>query len=64
MFLYFLRKYNMILFILKILDHMQIKTLNFCLFDFYKSTTYIKKVQTHPHPFLLCFSHTPICNYK
>jgi hypothetical protein len=54
----------MILFILKILDHMQIKTLNFCLFDFYKSTTYIKKVQTHPHPFLLCFSHTPICNYK
>ena len=49
-FLHFHKKYNMILFIPKILDHIQIKTLNFYLFDFYNSTTYIKKKkykQTH-----------------
>jgi hypothetical protein len=34
MFLHVYRKYNMILFFPKILDHMQIKTLNFFLFDF------------------------------
>jgi len=34
MFLHFHRKYNMILFVPKILDHMQIKILNFCPFDF------------------------------
>ena len=43
MFLYFHKKYNMILFVPKILDHIHIKTLNFYLFDFYNSTTYKKK---------------------
>jgi hypothetical protein len=46
----------MILFVPKILDHMQIKTLIFfCLFWFYNSTTYIKKVQTPNIPFYYVF---------
>jgi hypothetical protein len=64
MFLHFHRKYNMILFVLHILDHIQIKTLNsffFCLF-FYNSITYIKK-QTHTHLFFTIFSPTFTC-YK
>ena len=48
-FLHFHRKYNIILFIPKILDHIQIKTLNFYLFDFYNSTTYIKKKYKQTH---------------
>jgi hypothetical protein len=51
MFLYFHEKYNMILFVLKIFDRMQIKTFNsfFYLFDFFNIyKTYIKKYKnTH-----------------
>ena len=55
MFLHFHGKYNMILFILQILDHIQIKTLN-SLFLFYNSITYVqKKIQTHTH----IHSHSP-----
>jgi len=48
MFLHFHRKYNMILFILQILNHIQIKTLN-SLFLFYNSITYVKKKYKHTH---------------
>jgi hypothetical protein len=54
MFLHFHGKYNMILFVLKIINHMQIKTFNssffylFYFFNIYK--TYIKKYKnTHTH---------------
>jgi len=61
-FLHFHKKYNMILFIPKILDHIQIKTLNFYLFDFYNSTTYIKKKNTNKPTslFIMFFSYTHI----
>ena len=63
MFLHFHGKYNMILFVLQILDYIQIKTLNsFCLFFyFYNSITYIK-IHTHLF-FLLLFFPTFTC-YK
>jgi hypothetical protein len=50
MFLHFYGKYNMILFVLKILDRMQIKIFNsFFFLTFTKHT--LKKVQTHTSPF-------------
>ena len=57
MFLYFHRKFSMILFVPKILDHMQIKTLIVLSFWFYKSITYKKKhTHTHTHiPFYYAF---------
>jgi hypothetical protein len=61
MFLYFHMKYNMILFVSKILDHMHIKTLNFYLFNFYHPTTYIKKyINTPTSLFIMFFSYTHV----
>jgi len=55
MFLHFHGKYNMILFVLQIPDHIQIKTF-FLSFLFYNLITYIKKVQTHTRiPFYYVF---------
>jgi len=47
----------MILFVPKILDHMQIKTLNFFLSFFIFIIQQHTNTHTHTHvPFLLCFS--------
>jgi len=55
MFLYFHGKYNMILLVPKILDHMQIKTLNFFFFFIIQQHT-----NTHTHPlFIMFFSIHP-----
>jgi hypothetical protein len=57
MFLHFHGKYNMILFVPKILDHMQIKTLNFFYLFFIFIIQQHTNTHTHTHiPFLLCFS--------
>jgi hypothetical protein len=50
-------KYNMILFVLKIFNHIQIKHLILCLLYFYNLITEIKYKHT---PLLLCLSHTHI----
>jgi hypothetical protein len=53
MFLHFYGKYNMILFVLKILDRMQIKIFNSFFFNIYK--TYIKKKYKHTQPLFIMF---------
>ena len=67
MFLYFHEKYNMILFVLKIFDRMQIKTFNsffylFYFFNIYK--TYIKNTKTHTSLFTMLNSHIIFTCYK
>jgi hypothetical protein len=73
MFLHFHEKYNMILFVLKILDRIQIKTLNFFFFLFIyflsfliltlKENIHKKITNTQTSPFSM-FTHTLTLPYS